>query len=145
MMLFADGALVSGWFSITLAGVTMLFIAAHVLAIQKLDMPASRRRVRTAAGVLMLMLCAMLAYATGLVSPDENREFVLAWMAVMALLGMVLLLAGLDVLNTLRLHRHARTKLRRLSQDELTETSGAASLPGPSPDVPAATTKSGPQ
>jgi len=118
MIALADGTLVPGWLAIALAGATMLFVAAHVLAIQHLEMPASRRRIRTVTGVLMLILCAMLAYATGMVDPDEKRDFVLAWMAVIALLGIVLLLAGMDVLNTLRLHRRARADLRRMSRIE---------------------------
>lgn len=103
------------------AAVAMLVIAAHTLATQRAPMPQTRRRIRTANGVLMLFLTAMLAYALsimkhaqagGAASASETREFVIVWMVIMGLLPTVVLLAIFDVLNTVRLHAEVRKRLR---------------------------------
>ncbi len=54
------------WVVLPLAGLTLLVTAAHVLALQTSDLPSRRRRLRTAAGVLMMLVTGLLAYALGL-------------------------------------------------------------------------------
>ncbi|MGQ0629020.1 MAG: hypothetical protein ACT4PL_13090 [Phycisphaerales bacterium] len=111
--------LITPWLALPLCAGAMLFIAGHVLALYRLDIPASRRRIRTAGGLLMLVLAPMLAYAGAVVPPADKRAFVLAWMAVMAILGLIIAVALIDVANNLRLHTRARADLRRSEAEAL--------------------------
>jgi hypothetical protein len=126
MVTLASSPILPAWLVLPIAGAAMLVIAAHTVAIQQTDMPASRKRIRTANGVLMLFVTAMLAYALSIMrgggmgdAPDQAREFVLVWMVIMGLLPLVIALAGFDAVNTLRLHTAARRVLRRQMRDNL--------------------------
>lgn len=111
-ILFAAGPLAPPWAVFPMALVTMIIIAAHLRGVARADVPPSRRRIRTANGWLMMFLAIALACATGVVSTADKRTFVLCWMAVAGLTGMVLLLAWIDAFNSLRLHRRDRRELR---------------------------------
>jgi hypothetical protein len=76
-------------------------------------MPDSRKRIRTANGILMMFATPMLAFVFGAATPSEADEFVIGWMIVTVMLGMILTLAVLDMLNTARLHRVALRRIRR--------------------------------
>jgi hypothetical protein len=104
----------------------MVVIAWHLFGLQKSDMPRSRKRIRTANGLLMLFLTALLAYALSILkasapgaSTQETRAFVMVWLLIIGLIPMVIALAGLDVLNTARLNYAARRGLRRGLRDEV--------------------------
>lgn len=108
------------WIVAPLAVLSTVVIGGHLAALQRADMPASRRRIRTANGVVLLGLTLLLAYAIGCVgmlpsgggSIGHIREFVLVWMAIIGLVPMVLGLAGLDVVNTIRLQRGMIREIR---------------------------------
>lgn len=72
-------------------------------------MPASRRRIRTASGLLMMVVAPLLAHAisTG-PGTDQPRPMAVLWLVILFMLCMVVGLAALDLLNTLRLSRHGR-------------------------------------
>lgn len=66
------------------------------------------------------------AYGFGFASTNDPRLFAMVWMVVIVLIGGILLLAGLDAVNTVRLHRKATDELHsewetalRLSGSEL--------------------------
>jgi len=112
------------WLVLPMALVTMVLIAGHLQAVRIADMPESRRRIRSAADVVMLVLSALLAYAFGIATPAHPRLFTLAWSACIGLLVVVLLLAFMDSANNLRLHRREMRALRdqsRVSRRKLTE------------------------
>jgi hypothetical protein len=111
-------AILPSWLVLPMAAVVLLVLAAHVNSLQTPEVPSSRRRIRSASGVLMMFVTALLAYAFGIVSPRVNpRMFVIAWTSISALLMMVVMLAGLDMVNTLRLHREAKRDLRQHLRD----------------------------
>lgn len=112
LLLIAAGPLAPPWAVFPMALITMIIIAGHLRGVARADVPASRRRIRTANGWLMMFLAIALACATGVVSTADKRTFVLCWMAVAGLTGMVLLLAWADAFNSLRMHRQARRELR---------------------------------
>ena len=88
--------------------VLMLFLANHVKTLQRTTAPPRRRRIRTATGVAMMLTTALLAHALAIVSPSDARTFVLVWMMIISLLGLIILLAFLDAMTTyflLRAHR----------------------------------------
>ena len=105
--------IVSAWVAVPAAGVVMFVIAGHVLAMQRTHahMPASRRRIRTANGLLMLIAAPLLAYAVSNgPGTDQPRPMAVLWLLILSMLVMVVGLAVLDVLNTLRLVRAGRVR-----------------------------------
>lgn len=112
------------WLVLPMALVTMVMIAGHLQAVRVAPMPESRRRIRSAADVVMLVLAALLAYAFGIATPAQPRLFTLAWSACIGLLFLVLLLAFMDSANNLRLHRREMRALRdesRVARQKLAE------------------------
>ena len=107
-------ALAPWWAVMPLALIALLVLAGHVLSLARIDMPASRRRIRTANGLVMMLVVPMGAYAVGFADPKhDQRSFVLAWMMVAGLLLVVLFVAALDIVNTWRLHRREHRDLVR--------------------------------
>lgn len=106
-----SGPLVTPWLVVPMAVMTLLLLAAHLTAIQRSGMPESRRRIRTANGLLMMLVTPLAAYAFSLVTPADPRTFVLSFSIVVLLLGLILSLAVLDAINNLRLGRQARREL----------------------------------
>lgn len=100
-MTLAQGSLVHAWVVLPIAAFALLIVSAHALAVSRSDMPPSRRRVRLASAMLMLLMIPVGAFALGIADPTNNqRAFVLAWMLVTGLVAMLLMLAGLDMANT---------------------------------------------
>lgn len=103
--------LVSAWVAVPVAAALMFMIAGHVLALQRAssELPASRRRIRTANGLVMLVLAPLLAYAlSNGPGTDQPRPMAALWLLILSMLVMVVGLAAMDVLNTVRLARAAR-------------------------------------
>lgn len=97
-----------------LAILTVLVIAAHLAALQAdRSVPLSRRRIRTANGVVMLVTTLTLAYAFAYASTADPARFALTWGAAIMLLTIVLALSSIDVLNNFRLTRLQRRRVKR--------------------------------
>ncbi len=101
------------WISGPLAMLTLVVVAAHLMAMRSADMPESRRRIRTANGWLILITTPVLAIAFSVVSPANPRRFALVWAVAIALLGFVILMAFVDMANNLRLANHQRREISR--------------------------------
>ncbi|MFI4881371.1 MAG: hypothetical protein ACIAQU_02175, partial [Phycisphaerales bacterium JB064] len=97
--------LVPIWVSAPMAMLTLVAVAAHLIAMRGAPMPESRRRIRTANGWLILITVPVLAIAFSVVSPQQPRRFALVWAVAILLLGLVVLMAVLDMGNNLRLAR----------------------------------------
>lgn len=52
------------------------------------------------------------AYGFGFATMDDPGLFTMVWMVVIGLIVGILMLAGLDTINTLRLHRKAKQGLK---------------------------------
>lgn len=109
------------WLVLPIAGLTMVIVAGHIMALQHADMPDRRRRLRTGNGILMLFVISLLAYALGIArvsnqspmaAPQESREFVMIWLAIIGFLGLVIFLAGIDALHTFTGNLKQRAALR---------------------------------
>jgi hypothetical protein len=99
-----------------MAGVALLATAAHLIALKEAPkgaLPESRRRIRTATGWVIMFAIPLSAYAFGIATPGRAGTFVLVWTAVVGLVGVILMLAMVDAINTMRLHRRASRRLRR--------------------------------
>jgi hypothetical protein len=107
-------SLASPWLVVPLAGVTLVVVAAHVLALGAAgsSMPPSRRRIRTASGMVMMFTIPLLAYAFSIADVSEARHWTISWMLAAGMVTIVVFLAGLDMLNTGRLYLDERRKLR---------------------------------
>ncbi len=113
-------SILPAWAVLLVAAPMMLFIAGHVVSVQRSAMPRTRRRLRMLNGVLMMLVCALLAYALGIadvperprVEPRASGIFVVVWAGIAGLVAVIVLLAVLDALLTasvgLRAHRALR-------------------------------------
>lgn len=96
------------WVVLPVAACMLLVVALHLMLLLKSDMPASRRRIRTLNGWIMLFLVPIGAAAFGVVTPSDPRLFVLIWIVVILMLVLLIGLAMLDMVNTTRLYRRER-------------------------------------
>lgn len=113
MMTLASGPILNAWIGVPLGVVTLVLVAAHVALLSRVEMPESRRRIRRVNGWIMLATIPVAVYAFCIASPAAPRAFALSWMAVLGLVAIVLMLACMDILNTLRLHRAEQREIRR--------------------------------
>ncbi len=101
------------WAVMPMAAVTLLVVSAHLLVLARAQMPPSRKRIRTANGLVMMIALPIGAFALGLADPGANpRPFVLSWTLTAGLLTIILALAVLDLANSWRLHRRETRALR---------------------------------
>ena len=107
------------WVSAPLAMLSLVVIAAHLIAMRSADMPESRKRIRTANGWLMLVTVPVLAIAFSLVSSANPRQSALVWAIAILLLGLVLVMAFVDIGNNLRLAREKQKRLHRTLGSQL--------------------------
>jgi hypothetical protein len=90
----------------------MLVLAGYVLALKEADVPESRRRIRTAGCVVMMMTQPIIVYLFAVVTSNSPRKFILTWAMLIGLLCMLVLLALVDVINNMRLHSKLKSQLR---------------------------------
>lgn len=120
MHLLGAGSILPAWTVMLVAAPTMLFIAGHVLSVQRSAMPRTRRRLRMLNGVLMMLVTALLAYAMGIaevperprVEPRASGIFVVVWAGIAGLVAVIVLLAVLDALLTASVGLKAHRALR---------------------------------
>jgi hypothetical protein len=127
----AAGSLAPGWLVLPLAALALLATAAHIIALREAPkgaLPESRRRIRIATGWVIMAAIPLTAYAFGIATPSSVGTYMTVWMAVTALIGAILMLAMLDALNTMRLHRadarRLRDEFRRIHGEGLGARSG---------------------
>ena len=115
------------WVVLPLALLTMVVLAGHAEALRVAPMPASRRAIRRANAWVMLFLTPMLAMAFGIASPARPALFAMSWTACVLLLLAVILLAAVDSLNTLRIHRADKARLEERFAETLRQSRERAS------------------
>lgn len=140
-----NGPILPAWIVVPPALMLVIAIGSHMLAMRESKMPERRKRLRTANGLVMLFTVPLTAYAFCAVSPQDPRFFVLAWAAVLGMVGIVIVLAVADILNNLLLARQSTKALRahlqefqqsliehaRAKADATRPLSTSASPPGP--------------
>lgn len=90
---------------------TLVVLGAHWVSLGSSSMPAVRKRIRGACGLVMMGTVPVLAYAMGIASPEEPRAFAFSWLMVTALLVLVLVLAMADMACVWREALAARREL----------------------------------
>jgi hypothetical protein len=129
VLLIASGP-VARWVVFGVATAALVVVVMHVEAVRRSDMPASRKRIRTVNGWLMLFAVPLIAAGFVVARPQSPRLFVLVWLVALGLVGLILMLACLDMLNTYRI---ARAQHRELV-DQLNQVRrGLAEPPGGGP------------
>lgn len=109
------GAIAPIWVVLPLAMIAMILQAGYLIALRELPserMPASRRRIRMATGWLSMFAIPLAAYGFGIATPADPATFAIVWTLVIGLIAAILMLAVLDAVNTMRLHRRANRELR---------------------------------
>lgn len=120
-----QGAPIPAALAIPVAIIAMIVVAGHAQALMRApEIPESRRRIRLANAVLMLLTIPLLTTGFSLISGASHpRLWVMIWMLSTLLIGMILILAVLDTANTVRLSRrrrqHLRASLSQYKQDLL--------------------------
>jgi len=104
--------LLPAWGVYPLGMLALVVLAGHVLALRRAPMPASRRRIRTANGLFMMLTIPVLSFAAGGVAPAEAAAFVIVWAGAILAVAVIALMGVIDVVNTLLLTRAARAHLR---------------------------------
>lgn len=127
------GPAVSPAVALPLAALGMVLLAGYVLALQSPSVPPLRRRLRTASGVLMIALLGLLAYACSIVPTHDRRLMVLSWMLVVIVLGVVVLLACVDVVTTLGDALRERADQRRCTMNQIKDDLRQPAGPGAPP------------
>lgn len=117
-----------------LAILALLIVAGHALLLWRADMPASRRRIRLANSLVMMFGVPVMAYAFAVATPARPGLFEFAWLLAAGVILLVLLLAMLDILNTLRLRVLERIELRRRTREALRRLDHPSLSVTPRPD-----------
>ena len=113
MILAATGPALPLWIVAPPCALLMLILAGYVMALREADVPESRRRIRTLGSVTMMLTQPLIVYLFAIATPANARTFMLTWALLIGLLGMLVVLAMLDVVNNLRISANARHEFRR--------------------------------
>ena len=110
--------LVPKMYALPLAAALMVLVGLHMSVCRETMQPGARRRIRIANGYVSLLTIPLLAVGFSVIDPERDPTlWVVVWLLAMALLTMVVGLALLDIVNTARLSRRSRARLRRSLQD----------------------------
>jgi hypothetical protein len=91
----------------TIAPAVMIaaLIAWHWARTGRADVPSSRRRLRRVSMALMLIALPLFVAGFSFIDGDvDHQRYLINWTIAVALLGLIVFTAVLDVLNNLRLH-----------------------------------------
>ncbi len=116
----------------------VLVIAAHLAALHADHTVAlSRKRIRTANGVVMLITSIVLAYAFAFAPVADPARFAIAWGAAIMLLTVVLALSSIDALNNVRLSRLQRRRVKKAANALHVQLASLLRTDPPTDDQPA--------
>lgn len=139
-MLTLAQSIAPAWFVLPVAAVALLVTAGHWIALARAEMPAGRKRLRTANGLVMMLAIPVLAYGFGAVDTSDHRRFVLTWMAASGLIIIVVTLAALDLCSTIVFAHQTRRQLladfavsraKAVHDARAAAAGGAAPVPAP--------------
>jgi energy-converting hydrogenase Eha subunit E len=107
------GVVLPGWITAPIGVVLVLLVVVHLFWLAPHVTPPSRRRIRTACGVVMLLTIPLVVIGFSVIVPARQPSlWAMTWIAASSLTAFALGLAVLDMANTLRLHRKQRRRLR---------------------------------
>jgi hypothetical protein len=118
--------LLPAWLVLPAAVLTLLMLGGQFWVISAAAMDAQRKRLRQATTFLLMLLTPMAAYGFGIAAPARGREYVFVWVLIAALLFIIIMLALLDMLHSLRLYRQHMAQVRARLAKERAEGLAAA-------------------
>jgi hypothetical protein len=96
------------YLTVPLALVIAGFIVWYWMRLGHADVPASRRIIRRVSMMLMLIALPMFLNALSFLSPESDRDrYIIAWTLALGTILLVIITAGVDALNSVRLLRRA--------------------------------------
>lgn len=103
------------WFvTIPSGALIVAFLASHLAALARVEgMDVTRQRIRQANGIVMLALVPLMTAGLSLVDPTRQPAvWVVIWTIAIFLVLVMIAMAMLDALNTVRIARERRAELR---------------------------------
>ncbi len=95
-----------GAVTIPIAAVLAFAILWYWIALDKPNVPASRRRIRRASMVVLLVSLPVFVQALSFSNHQTNAsQYVIVWSMALLLLVLLVITAIADALNTMKLHR----------------------------------------
>jgi hypothetical protein len=108
------------WLTVTLAAIVLLGMAWYWPRLAAPEIPRLRRRIRRASLLVGCLGVIGAALGFGLIDPDRTPiPYLFAWAGAGLAIGAVVLLAIIDALVSVRIHRRAMGEVRRESARQL--------------------------
>ncbi|MCH8822056.1 MAG: hypothetical protein IH984_00985 [Planctomycetes bacterium] len=99
-------ALLSWVLTVPTSAVIAVAILWYWVALDKPDVPASRRRIRRASMIVLLVSLPVFVRALSFISHQSNpSQFVIIWSMLLLLLLLLVITAIADVVNTMKIHQ----------------------------------------
>lgn len=112
-MTLASGPIAPAWAILPLALLSLVVVGIHVTKVLRSDMPASRRRIRIANGLIMMFTIPLFAFALSLADPaSQQKLFAMSWMLTFALITIIFGIACFDIVNNIRIYYIERSRIR---------------------------------
>lgn len=129
------GPIIPVWLALPVALVLMVLIGTHAASVRASNAPPSSKRIRLANSWLSLLTLGLLTAGFGMLDPDLHpSEWMLVWIAAMSMLVLVISLAMIDVINTMRLIIGTRRALQRKLRQDLASDATAQSSSSSDPE-----------
>ncbi len=106
------GGVLPLWVIVPPAAFMMLVLAAYIQAMRESEVPESRRKIRTASSLVMIVLQPLLVFLFGISGPHQPRRFVFTAALVLGLVSLLVVLAILDAINNSKIAAQQRAKYR---------------------------------
>lgn len=104
--------------SLPMAALTLAWIVWYWMRLGRAHVPGSRRKLRRVSLAVMIALLPLLVAALSFLDPAQHqRQYVMAWTGAMLLIAILIVLAGLDAINTMRI-------VQQQTHEELREAAG---------------------
>ena len=103
------------WFVLPLAMIALLVVAAHMIVLREHaigKMPESRRQIRMMTGWIMMFTIPLTAYGFGIATPSDQQAFATIWSCIVGLLALIVLMACIDAVNSMRIAKKQTRELR---------------------------------
>lgn len=92
--------------TVPIAIVFGIAILWYWIALDKPDVPASRRRIRRASMIVLLVSLPVFVRVLSFISHQSNpSQFVIIWSMLLLLVLLLVITAIADVVNTMKIHR----------------------------------------
>jgi hypothetical protein len=104
--------------TVPLATIVLGWIVWYWIRLGRARVPTIRRKLRRVSLGVVAILLPLLVTAMSFLDPAQHqREYIFAWTSAMLLVAILLMFAGLDALNTMRI-------VQQQTHDELREAAG---------------------